>query len=150
MLKEEEFSNEVKSLEKKIEEVGIKPGLVFNIEYDGEVDGNDVKFDGIVVGVKRSINAIYPHIEFKLLSELKEVVNINFIEPEKCGEPTNDKFTKEMLIDGVFVDLASVEDFLKEIKLGKIKKELYLNERKKIEAALEELNAFIKAAGIED
>ena len=155
MLKEEQIKEVVESYNKLFEESGITEGIIYdaNIEVPSErtnaPDGKELA-TGAVFGIQRFKFAQYPHIECKLINaNMQEIMTVVFMTEETSGEPIAE-YKVENFRNQVFFNLDKIDAFVKDIKLGKIKVKLYLNEKARLEQQLAELNKIIAEGGIEE
>lgn len=155
MLKEEQIEEVVKNYRKLFENSNVTEGVIYNanIEVPSErasAPGGKELATGAVFGIQRFRFAQYPHIECKLINaDMQEIITIIFMTDETAGEPITE-YKTENFRNQVFFDLDKIDTFIKDIKLGKIKVSLYLNERARLEQQLAELNKIIAEGGIEE
>lgn len=152
MLKEEEFNKVFEGFKKAFEDNGIIEGLVYSADLTIKSNNGEAKIPNIAFGVNKFPYAVYPHIEAKLISEnYQEAATVAFVDPENFGDPIEamqiDNLTNERTN---ILNISDFSKFLKESKKGEIRKELYLNEKKTIEAALKQVNEILEKAGIKE
>lgn len=143
MISTEATEEIVKNFQEELAKNGIKDGLIYNADFEYGDGENRRKIDGLVFGIQRFRYALHPHAECKLLSSLDEVVNIVFTVPEYSAEPVTD-YKAENIANNVFFDIEkALPQFLKDVKLDGVKKEVYLGERDRLRKDLEEIEKII-------
>lgn len=147
--------------EEKIKEVcegyakflnGKRDGIIYKADGGEVVVGNQqqkVKLNGFAYTFSKFKFAQYPHVEVKLLSDLRDTITVCFMNAEDCGEPINEYSKDEALSGSAIFDLKDFEKFEKDFKIGDVDVEVYREEKKKLEEQLEGFNNFIKEVGIE-
>lgn len=154
MLKEEIENKVLEDYRKIFSDNNIKEGLVYNVDIEVKANNNGmvipITAKAIAIGIGKFKFALYPHIECKLVDEnMRELFDVVFIDEDNCGEPVME-YSKENISERSIFPLKNFEDFIKDIKFGKIKGELYLEEKKRIEEALEGISKLIEENGIKE
>lgn len=150
MLKEEEIKEVVDGYNKIFAENFIEPEILYDADTEITIDSGKQKVIGAAFGINKIRFATYPHIECKLINEkMQEVANILFIKKENFGEQMYD-YDFESVTDNAIIPIESFGDFLKDIKLGKVKASIYLNEKKRLLEQLDMINELIEKHGIKE
>lgn len=144
MISDETLKEIVGNFQEELAKNGVKDGLIYDADF--ELPGGDkkTKIDGLVFGIQRFRYALHPHAECKLLDgNLNEVVNIIFTVPEYSAEPIEEYSADEISNNVIFDIEKALPQLLKDVKLGGIKKEVYLGERDRLKRDLEEIEKII-------
>lgn len=151
MLKEEVENGIVEDYRKTLKEVGIPEGLLLDADVEiANSNGGTVKVDGVLFGIGKLRFAMYPHIECHFTNNLQETCIVTFIAEENSGVPVAAFNEPSDIKNDTVFDIKDLEKFIKSIKAGKIKAEVYLNEKKNLEASLANLTKLIEENGIKE
>lgn len=145
MISDEVLKEIAGNFQEELAKSNVKDGLIYDADFELPSDGGKKeKVDGLVFGIQRFRYALHPHAECKLLdSNLNEMVNIVFTVPEYSAEPI-EEYGADKISNNVFFDIEkALPQFLKDVKLGGVKKEVYLGERDRLKRDLEEIEKII-------
>lgn len=150
MLKEEIENGIVEDYRKTLKDLNLHEGLILNadIKIPNPNGGDSIVVDGVAFGIGKLRFAMYPHIECHFINNLQEVCVVSFISEENSGVPvTAYNESKDIVKDTVF-NLNDLEKFIKDIKVGNVKVDIYLEEKKRLEEALAQLTKMLEDNGI--
>lgn len=150
MLKEEVENGIVESYRKTLKDLNLHEGLVLDADtkIPNPNGGDSIVIDGVAFGIGKLRFAMYPHIECHLINNLQETCVVSFISEENSGVPvTAYNESKDIVKDTVF-NLNDLEKFVKDIKVGNIKTDIYLEEKKHLEESLAQLTKMLEDNGI--
>lgn len=151
MLTEKDFLEATKDYEDVLVKENIKKGIVYNADFTCKniQQGMPDKIDSVVFNVEKPYLSLYPCIAVSFLSNLREIGGVFISKEEHIGEPTIKDNIDENLGLNFIIDFSKFKEFLKAIKLGEVRKELYVGERDKLKNQIANIEAIIKENNLE-